>query len=609
MCGKEFHPQVFLMPVHLGKEMAKNNAIIRKLMAVETLGTTTVICSDKTGTLTKNEMTVRKIFADNKFVEVTGFGYKPIGDFLLDGKSVNILKDNTFAELIKTGSLCNNATIMKDDGWKIVGDPTEAALIALAEKAKIDIDKLKKKENVISEVPFSSQRKMMSVLRDAGSKSVSYVKGAPERIIANSSYILEDKKIKKMTKEQREKIEKIAEKMAGEPLRVLAFAYKKMPKGKKYSFNLMESGLVFLGLVGMTDPPREGVKEAIKTCNEAGIKTIMITGDHKTTAVSVAKKIGLMSGKEKVVTGVELESMSLDELEEIVKDVAVYARVSPEHKVKILQALEAKGEVVAMTGDGVNDAPALKRAHIGIAMGIKGTDVAKQASDMILKDDNFSTIVKAVECGRRIYDNIKKFVRFELAANFDEVALISFAAIAGMPLPLLPLQLLWINLITDTIPATTLAIDPAEKGIMKRRPRKREDIIGSMLPFLLTTITVCTFIDIWLFLWGMPFGIQKARTLVFTGTVMFQLFLVFNIRSETKPFVLTNPFGNKYLVLGVLASFLLQLSVIYLAPLQAIFGTFPLDLMDWTVIILFALIALAISPALFKKKHAEGTLF
>ena len=596
-------PMIVTLTLAMGmKEMARNNAVIRKLMAVETLGTTTVICSDKTGTLTKNEMTVRKIFADNKFIEVTGFGYNPIGDFLENSKKIDILKNKAFAELVKTGVLCSNAEIIDKNLWKVVGDPTESALVTLAEKAKIDVTKLRGESELVSEVPFSSQRKMMSMLRSSKKTQISYVKGAPEKIIANCSHILEDGKVKKISKGQKKKLEQIAEKMAGEPLRVLGFAFKKISNAKKYSFKTMESELVFLGLAGMVDPPREGVKEAIKTCNTAGIRTVMITGDHKTTAVSVAKKIGLITKGEMAITGMELESMSLDELEGLVDKVAVYARVSPEHKVKILQALEAKGEIVAMTGDGVNDAPALKRAHIGIAMGIKGTDVAKQASDMILKDDNFSTIVKAVECGRKIYDNIKKFVRFELAANFDEVALISFAAIAGMPLPLLPLQLLWINLVTDTIPATTLAVDPAEKDIMKRHPRRRENIISSMLPFLLTTITISTFIDIWLFLWGLPFGIQKARTLVFTGTVMFQLFLVFNVRSETKPLVLTNPFENRYLLLGVASSFLLQLSVIYIAPLQAIFGTFPLDLTDWVVVLLFASIALAVSPSLFKKK-------
>ena len=596
-------PMVVTFALALGMQtMAKQKAVVRRLMAVETLGATTVICSDKTGTLTKNEMTVREVFVNNKFIEVSGSGYLPKGDFLVNGEKINVSKINELLMLLKIGTLCNNASVIKTDGWKVIGDPTEGALITLAEKANIKTEKLKKKYKFVSEVPFSSERKMMSVVyRDK--KTISYVKGAPERILSKCTHILENGKVKKLTKERIKQLEKVSEKMAGEPLRVLAFAYKNLPRTQKYSFKEIESNLVFVGFVGMIDPPREGVKDAIKTCNEAGIKTIMITGDHKTTAIAIAKEVGIMKKGDICITGMELEGMSLKELEDVVENVSVFARVSPEHKVKILQALEAHGHVVAMTGDGINDAPALKRAHIGIAMGIKGTDVAKQASDMILEDDNFSTIVKAVKSGRRIFDNIKKFVRFELAANFDEIAVISFAAISGLPLPLLPLQLLWINLVTDTIPATTLAVDPPEKGIMKRPPRKKkEGIIMSMLPFLLTTILVCTFIDIWLFLWGLQFGIQKARTLVFTGTVMFQLFLVFNVRSERKPFLLTNPFENKYLILGVIVSFFLQLAVVYLEPLQNIFGTFPLGLIDWIVIMLFALIALAISPTMFKPR-------
>ncbi len=598
-------PAVVTLTLTLGmQEMAKKNAIVRRLMAVETLGATTVICTDKTGTLTKNEMTIRKIYVDNAFVKVTGSGYEPKGEFLINNKKVNIRKNPSILKLVKIGALCNNASIIKEDGgWRVIGDPTEGALITLSEKAGIKPDRLKKEEKFIVEIPFSSQRKMMSVVyRDR--KTTSYVKGAPERIIANCSHIFENGKVKPLTRAKKKKLNKIAEEMAGEPLRVLALAYKEIPKKEKYHFKMLETNLVFVGLVGMIDPPREGVKQAMQICNESGVRTIMITGDHKITAVAIAKEIGLMQTGDKVVTGMELEGMSLKELEEIANEVSVYARVLPEHKVKILQALEANGEVVAMTGDGANDAPALKRAHIGVSMGVKGTDVAKEASDMILQDDNFSTIVKAIESGRRIYDNIKKFVRFELAANFSEIAVVSFSAISGMPLPLLPLQILWINLVTDTIPATALAVDPAEKGIMKRPPRKRdENIIMGMLPFLLTVITVMCFMAIWVFLWGLQFGVQKARTIAFTTIVVFQLFLVFNVRSERKPFLLTNPFENKYLLIGVTASFLLHLAVIYWEPLQVIFGTFPLQLIDWVVVFLFAIVALALSPSMFNRKN------
>ncbi len=600
-------PMVVTLTLALGmQEMAKKNAVVRKLMAVETLGATTVICSDKTGTLTENEMTVTEVYVDNKSIKVTGVGYAPKGDFIIGQSPVKPSQSKSLSALIEIASLCNNARLIKEkDSWKVVGDPTEGALLSLAGKAGVSPDKLKIKKEMILEVPFSSERKMMSVIYKE-KKTISYVKGAPEKVIGRCTHILENGKVRKLLSKDKKKLVEISERMAGKPLRVLAFAYKQLPKLKEYSFKDSEFGLTFVGFAGMVDPPRVGVKKSIKKCHDAGIRVVMITGDHKTTAVAIAKQIGIMKNKGVCMTGMELESMSIEELENVVSDVSVFARVSPEHKVKILQALDAKGEVVAMTGDGVNDAPALKRAHIGVAMGVNGTDVAKQASDMILTDDNFSTIVGAIESGRRIYDNIKKFVRFELAANFDEIALISFAAMSGLALPLLPLQLLWINLVTDTIPATMLAIDPPERGIMKRPPRKRnEGIIKSMLPFLLTTIIVCTFIDIWLFIWGLQFGIQKARTLVFTGTVMFQLFLVFNVRSEKKPFLMTNPFDNKYLILGVTASFILQLAVIYLAPLQNIFGTFPLDIIDWTVVILFALTAFAISPALFNMRTSH----
>ena len=581
--------------------MAKKNAIIRKLMAVETLGSTTVICTDKTGTLTKNEMTVQKIFTDNKFIKVTGTGYQPNGDFFIDDKKIKPLEIKPFKKLIEAAALCNTSDIVEERGWNVVGSPTEGALVTLAKKANFEYGKTRKKMQ-FKKIPFSSERKMMAVAYKNKDKIISYVKGAPERILSNSTHIIEDGKIKKLTNLRRKKIQKISNDMAGEPLRVLGLAFKKIPKKENIGVNDLEENLIFIGLVGMVDPPRENVKESIEIARQAGIKTVMVTGDHKITAVAIAKQIGLMDDGKMVVTGKELEAMSIKELEEIVDNVAVFSRLSPEHKVKITQAFEAKGHVVAMTGDGVNDAPALKRAHIGVSMGMKGTDVAKQASDMVLEDDNYSTIISAVKGGRRIYDNIKKFVRLQLSSNFSEIGVISFAAIAGLPLPLLPLQILWINFVTSTLPATALAIDPAEEDIMKRKPREKdENIIRSLLPFFLTIVTLMCFVVIFAFLWSLQFGIEKARTIVFTTIVVFILLLVFNCRSETKSVLKSKPFSNKYLLLGVTSSFLLQIAVIYTPFFQNIFQTVPLGIYDWIMISIFGATALLISPKIFNK--------
>lgn len=582
--------------------MAKKNTIIRKLMAVETLGSTTVICTDKTGTLTKNEMTVKKIYTSNKFIEVTGSGYEPEGDFLLDGKKINPIKKRAIKKIMEISSMCNTSELVKDRGWNVIGSPTEGALITLSKKAKFDYKEFRKKLKKTKKIPFNSERKLMAVSYKDKKEIISYVKGAPERVLQNSTHIFVNNKIKKLTESERKKIQKISDEMAGEPLRVLGFAFKKLPKNEKYKIKEIETGLVFVGLAGMVDPPRENVRESIETAKQAGIKTVMVTGDHKITAIAIAEEIGIMEDGKMVVTGAELEAMTVKELEGIAENVAVFSRVSPEHKVKITQAYESLGHVVAMTGDGVNDAPALKRAHIGVSMGLKGTDVAKQASDMVIEDDNYSTIITAVEGGRRIYDNIKKFVRLQLSSNFSEIGVISFAAIAGLPLPLLPLQILWINFVTSTLPATALAIDPAEEGIMKRKPRdKDENIIRSLLPFFLTIVSLMCFVVIISFLWSLQFEIEKTRTIVFTTIVVFILLLVFNCRSETKGLLKSKPFSNKYLLIGVTSSFLLQLVVVYTPFFQNIFQTVPLNLSDWGMIAIFGLTALLISPRIFNK--------
>lgn len=603
-------PAVVTLTLAIGtQEMAKHKAIVRKLLAVETLGSVSVICSDKTGTLTKNEMTVTKIFTDGEFFQVSGIGYEPVGEFFMNKKKIDPNKITALNWILKTSALCNNASFTKIDGHRLLGDPTEGALLVICGKAGLNTEKMREENKFVTEFPFTSERKMMSKVYSDKEGYHSYVKGAPEVILKNSSHIQIGNSVRPLTENQKKQLEEISKEMASEPLRVLAFAYKKVPKEEKYSLQQLEENLVFTGFVGMIDPPREEVRDAIKVAKQAGIKTVMITGDHKVTAISVAKNLGIIEKNDMVVTGFELESMSQHEFEEIVEDVAVYARVTPEQKMKILQAFETKGHVVAMTGDGVNDAPALKRADVGVSMGIAGTDVAKGASDLILQDDNYATIVTAIQRGRNIYDNIRKFMRFVLAANFAELSVVTFASLAGLQIPLTPLQILWINIVTDTLPATALAVDPPENDLMRRPPRKKGEAIlnPGMLGYLVTTSVLMCLVALWVYLWGLQWGIEKARTLVFSVVVVFQLFLIFNCRSENKNVLQMNPFSNKYLIAALISAFLLQFAVIYIAPLQSIFGTYPLDLFDWGVILLFSISAFAISPTFFFKREKLTT--
>jgi Ca2+-transporting ATPase len=573
--------------------MLKRNSAIKRLAAVEALGAVTVICADKTGTMTTNEMTVRKIWVPNKMIDVTGVGFEPKGDFLVSGKKLNSLPEDTKL-LLEIGDACNDSVLKKGKEWKIIGDPTEGALRVLARKAGIKTECSREKE-----IPFSSERKIMTTIHKVNKKCFAYSKGAPEQIL---------KICKNLGKEEKEKIIKIVHEFASQGLRVLAFSYRELKEG--YKIDSVERDMIFAGLVAMIDPPRKETKEAIRLCKQAGIKVIMITGDHKLTAKAVASEIGLYG---KVFTGEELENMNEEELEKIVDDVAVFARVSPEHKLRIVDALKKKGHIVAVTGDGVNDAPALKRAEVGIAMGLKGTDVAKEDADMILLDDNFSTIVFAVKEGRRIYDNIKKFVRFLLSANFDELFLVTAAVLVGLPMPLLPIQILWMNIITDSFPALSLGVEPAEKDIMKRKPRDpKESILHSSLPFILFTSFLAFLSTLCVFLWelfngvnlGLPasFVEQKARTMAFTTSIIFELFFVLNCRSEKKSVFSINPLTNKKLVLSIIVSIVLQFFVIYVPFLQAIFGTVPLGFWDWIKIFIFSSLGFFVFPQIFMRK-------
>ncbi|MCS7105805.1 MAG: calcium-translocating P-type ATPase, PMCA-type [Candidatus Aenigmarchaeota archaeon] len=604
-------PTIVTVCLALGvKRMASRNAIVRKLASVETLGCVTVICSDKTGTLTKGEMTVKKIFVNDKILEVTGSGYEPVGKILESGKEVKESKELSL--LLEIAALCNHATLKKDKEWYVVGDPTEGSLLVAAAKFGIRKEEIEKKYPILAEIPFSSERKMMSTIHKVEDKYFMYTKGAHEVIVNKSKFILKNSKVKRFSKKEKEKILKIAEEFAAQAFRVLAFGYRELSDIKKVD-NSLEEGLTFVGFVGIIDPPRPEVREAVEKCKQAGIRVIMITGDHELTAVAIAKEIGMDS--EKFITGIELDELDEKELEKIVEEVSIYARTSVEHKEKILDVLRKKGHVVAMTGDGVNDAPAVKRADIGIAMGIKGSDVTREASDMVLADDNFATIVKAIEEGRGIYDNIRKFVRFLLSVNFAEIFLVLSAIILSVVgliektiLPLLPLQILWINLLTDGLPALALSVDPYDPEVMMRKPRsKKEGILHRLLPIILAASILSLLLYLGIFIFGLKmfgtdeFGITKTRTMIFTFIVFFELFFVFNCRSEKHSVFKLGIMGNKKLIIAVIISAVLQIMVVYVPFFQVIFSTVPLTLFELLLIISLSASALLILPEVFIK--------
>lgn len=575
-------PAVVTITLAIGLvRMARRNAIVRRLPAVETLGSTTIIASDKTGTLTVNKMTVRKLYVNGNIVEVTGEGYSPEGKFILAGKEV--WPDEDMKQTLSVGMLCNDARLEKD----IIGDPTEAALLVSAKKA--GLADLRDKWKRTAEIPFDSQRKMMSVVcADKG--SVMYTKGAAEEVLKRCSYFSLQGRPEKLTQEKRKQILAVNELFAKDALRVLAFAFRNIKAGEKPE----ESGLVFAGLQAMIDPPRPEVKPALDRCREAGIKVVMITGDHRETAVAVAKEIGILDDG-KVLTGAELDMLSEDDYMKIAEDVAVYARVSPEHKVRITETLKKKGHVVAMTGDGVNDAPALKKADIGIAMGITGTDVTKEASSMVLTDDNFATIVSAVEEGRGIFDNIRKFINYMLGANIGEVAIILTTIMLNMPLPLLPLQLLWINIVTDGLPALALGMEPPEKNIMKKKPRNpKEKIMNreslSFIALAALLMSSATLLQFYIEL--STEGVEKARTVAFTTVVTAELLIALSARSSL-PLHKIGIFTNKKLLIAILSSIVLQLAVVYVPFLSGAFGTVPMSAVEWMGVLAVSLFVFA----------------
>ena len=588
-------PAIVMISLAMGaKILAKKKMIVKKLSATESLGSVTIICTDKTGTITKNEMTVTQLYWDNKTIDVSGSGYNPAGKFSIKGKDTD---PNHFELLLRVGCLCNNAKLVtEDEKYSIIGDPTEGSLIVLGKKANLD-SAFSSKFSSVSELPFDSERKRMTVIFDnkINKKREAYVKGAPDILLEKCSQIFSNGKVRKINPSDKKKILEANNRFAADALRVLAFAYREISntKGRKkeYDIESVEKDLIFIGLAGMIDPPRDEVKEAVLKCRKAGIRVMVITGDYAETAKAVAEQIGLYHEDDLVLTGAEIDKMSDEEMERKIEGIRIIARALPIQKLRIVDALQKKGHIVAMTGDGVNDAPALKRADIGIAMGITGTDVAKEVSEGILADDNFATIVNAVEEGRNVYDKIIKSTRYLLSCNAGEVVSVFASILTRLPLPLLPLQLLMMNLVTDGLPALALGTEHGDKNIMQRPPRDPKDKpINRQMLILIIVFGMLMGLGTFLLFkayYVKTGNLAYSQTVAFTTLVILEMFAVFGSRS-LEPFGKINPFSNKWVTFAVLSSVLIQLAIIYLKPMQTLFGTVPLAASDWIWIILIS---------------------
>jgi len=609
-------PAVVTIALALGvQRMVKRHALIRRLRSVETLGCATVICSDKTGTLTKNEMTVQAVFAGGKLFNVTGTGYSPKGVFLLDERPVTPDEHPDLVKVLDAGVLCNGAQLVGEHGsYKVVGDPTEGAILTAAAKADIWKDKKEQEYPFIDELPFDSERKKMTIIRKDGDRLVAFVKGAPDILLADCVSIQEKGATRTLIVDDRNRILAANSSLTDQAMRVLAVAYRVLDDSvHDYKPEVIEKDLVFVGLIAMIDPPREEVRQAMQACKTAGIKTVMITGDHKNTAVAIAKQLGFFRSDSLALSGEELDKLSESDLRKDVERIPVYARVSPEHKLRIVRAWRARKEIVAMTGDGVNDAPAVKEADIGVAMGITGTDVTKQVSDMVVIDDNFASIVAAVEEGRGIYDNIKKFVHYLLSCNAGEILVMFVSSLIGLPVPLLPIHILWINLVTDGLPALALGVDPVDPNVMNRPPRPTdESVVTRRGAYLMLAqgafIAACSLFAFALVLFVEKEGLSRARTAAFIVLACSQLFHAFNCRSMTESLFKIGVFTNGKLLLATGVSFLLQMAVVYVPFLQRVFKTEPLGLFDWLLVLLISscpLWAMEISKAV--RKTMPGT--
>ncbi len=627
-------PAVVTITLAIGvQRMVARNAIVRRLPSVETLGSTTIICSDKTGTITKNEMTATTMYVNGMTISVSGVGYNKSGKFTRASEEYGIMGDPHIVKLLEIGQLCSNSVLQPDPSgkadWSVVGDPTEGSLLVLAEKAGLSHEDTLSRNTEITEISFDSARKRMtSIIRDEDGNLVANAKGAPEVLLPLCTHIYENDEIRELTIKEKESIIQINAGFAEDALRVLAFAYRPLEQElPEWEPEKVERNFIFVGLIGMIDPPRDEVRDAIKMCKIAGIRPIMITGDHKLTATAIARDVGLIDIDGLVLSGAELDNMSQIEFQDAVKICNVFARVAPEHKLQIVSALKSNDQVVAMTGDGVNDAPAIKNADVGISMGIRGADVTKEASDVILTDDNFATIVSAVEKGREIYSNIRKFVRFLLAANFDEVFLIFTIVMLGLPLPITAIQILWLNLATDGFPALALGVDPPESGVMDRPPRKpgAKMMDRGMITFIIVAGFTAFLASFIVFMWSLwayggwipgitgptviwssdispitgltwEYILSHGRTAVFASVVCFELLFVWNSRDEYRPVWRTEVRESKVLMFAVALSTILTLLTIYFPPMAAIFETVPINAIDWGIILLTCLPALFIPP-------------
>ncbi|MCD6290479.1 MAG: calcium-translocating P-type ATPase, SERCA-type [Anaerolineae bacterium] len=610
-------PAVVTISLALGMQrMIRRHALIRSLPAVEALGSTTVICSDKTGTLTQNEMTVVRLYADEMLVTVTGEGYTPEGKFLHEGREINPRDYPAIQLLLRGAALCNDAyleTSGTQDGhrvYRMIGDPTEGALVVAAAKAGLWKPTMEEETPRVGEIPFESERKRMTTIHEVelhdemarvfpslagdhreATTYIAFVKGAPDLVLDQCTRWYHEGQEVPLTDADRERFLQVNREMASDALRMLAVAYRELDEvPDEPDAQAVERDLTFIGLVGMIDPARPEVKPAIETARRAGIKTVMITGDYPETAVTIAREIGLLRPNGRVVTGTELDQLSDETLVNVVDEIDVYARTSPQHKVRIVDALKARNHITAMTGDGVNDAPALKRADIGIAMGITGTDVAKETADMVLTDDNYASIVAAVEEGRVIYSNIHKFVYYLLSCNVGEILIIFIATLAGLPLPLTAIQLLWLNLLTDGAPALALGLEKGDPDIMEQPPRppdepviNRDMVIGIVVQSLaIMTATLGAF------LLGNPFNpatLDIAESMAFTTLTLSELLRAYTTRSERYPLYRIGIFSNKYMQYAVLASLALLLLVLYVPFLNPIFNTWPLSVKQWLEIL------------------------
>ena len=608
-------PAVVTLVLAMGlQRMVRRNALVRRLPSVETLGSVTVVCSDKTGTLTRNEMTVREIVTADARYAVSGSGYSPRGEFHRQDDAVDRSSgDPGLRRLLEIAAWCGTATVRPSgdggDAWQVVGDPTEGALVVAAMKAGIEPSR--EEATIEYEIPFDSQRKRMSVVIRRGGFRMLFTKGAPEVVLAACVSELRGGRIVPLDDDRRREIGRRSAALAGEALRVLGFAFRELSDGRLPDGDGVEHELVFVGLAGMIDPPRDEVRAAVKTCRDAGIRPVMITGDHPATAMAIAKELGIMSGTDEVVTGAELDRIADEPLARLVAGIAVYARVSAEHKLRVVRAWKARGEVVAMTGDGVNDAPAVKAADIGIAMGMTGTFVTKEASDMVLTDDNFASIVAAIEEGRGIYDNIRKFIHYLLSCNAGEVLLMFFSSLVGWPVPLAPIQILWINLVTDGLPALALGVEPPEPDLMRRRPRPpREPVItwsrgATILAHGALIAAVCA-VGFWIEWRGSDERLPMARAVTFCIAAFSQLFFAVACRSDTATAPARGFLANPALVVAIAISALLQLVVVTIPIAQPVFAVETHLGTEWGVVVLLALVPVSLVE--LSKLLARGKL-